>query len=135
MKASFNVTLIDLSDVIRIHYIAIDRFGGRHGIHDQKLLESAINHSWMIIAFGDNDDIELYNLAAAYFFHIIKNHPFIDGNKRTGLMTAVEFMYKNGFELESEFEDLYKLALDTAASHIPEKEIAIFFKKIMKKIA
>jgi death-on-curing protein len=134
MRQPIFIIFISLSDVIRIHDMVISQFGGRRGIHNLGLLESAINHPWMIIEFGSDEDHEIPNLAAAYFFHIIKNHPFIDGNKRTGLLMALEFMYRNGFELEENFEGLYQLALDTATSKINEKEVAAFFKRTMKKI-
>jgi death-on-curing protein len=137
MKPYLFVIFMSLDDVIRIHDMVINRFGGRPDIHDQKLLESAVNHLWMIIEFGSEEDHEIYNLAAVYFYHLIKNHPFVDGNKRTGLMTTLEFFYRNGFESTPHFEDLYEvlyqLAIDTAASRVKKEDIASFFKKIMKK--
>lgn len=83
---------------------------------------------------GSKQDQKNHTLAAAYFFHIIKNHPFVDGNKRTGLMTALEFIDRNGFECNASDEKLYKLSLDTAVSQINKEKIAVFFKKYMKKI-
>jgi death-on-curing protein len=139
MKIFSAISFVSLSEVIDIHEYVINRFGGRAGIHDQRLLESAINYPLMMIEFGDEEDCEEYNLAAAYFFHIIKNHPFLDGNKRTGLMTALDFFDRNGFvALEKKkpeylFEELYELALNTAMSQVHEKEIAAFFRKIIKK--
>ncbi len=133
MRPYFFVIFMSSSDVIRIHDMVINRFGGRLGIHDQRLLESAINHPWMIIKYGNDEEHQISNLAAAYFFHIIKNNPFIDGNKRTGLLTTLDFLYQNGFELDDNL-DLYQLSLDTAASHLNEKEIAILFKKAIKEI-
>jgi death-on-curing protein len=129
MRPSLLLFLLGPSDVIRIHEMVINRFGGRAGIHSYGLLESALNHPLMIIEFGNDEDHEISNLAAAYFFHIIKNHPFIDGNKRTGLLSAIEFIYRNGLEVEANFDDLYQLALDTAASKIKEKEVTAFFNK------
>ena len=134
MRFDSFIIFMSYSEIVYIHNTAITRFGGRHGIHDKNLLESAINHPEMMIEFGNDEDYKIHNLAAGYFFHIIKNHPFIDGNKRTGLLTALEFMYRNGFELKTNFQDLYQLALETASSQISEKEVAIFFKKVMKKI-
>lgn len=134
MRFDSFIIFMSYSEIVHIHNTAIIRFGGRRGIHDKGLLESAINHPEMMIEFGNDEDYKIHNLAAGYFFHIIKNHPFIDGNKRTGLLTALEFMYRNGFELKTNFQDLYQLALETASSQISEKEVAIFFKKVMKKI-
>lgn len=72
-------------------------------------------------------------MAATYFFHIIKNHPFIDGNKRTGLLTAIKFLTINGYKIdmsdESIYDNLYQIAIDTAASQKNKDDIANFFKK------
>ncbi len=128
MKSYSLIILMNCEEVLAIHNNVISRFGGRPGIHDRGLLDSAVNHPWMIIKYGAPEEHEIYNLATAYFFHIIKNHPFIDGNKRTGLLTALEFLYQNGFELNISNDDLYQLALDTASSNINETEVAIIFK-------
>lgn len=126
-------------EVIRIHDSLIKEFGGRSGISSmgQGLLESAINQPLNIWFYETRNNRKIYNLAAAYFYHIIKNHPFIDGNKRTGLLTAVEFIYNNGYELKKQYrdmDDLYELAIDTASSKLTVEDIAIFFKKAIKKI-
>lgn len=124
-------------EVIRIHDSLIKEFGGRHGILNMGLLESAINQPLNIWLYDNRNNHKIYNLAAAYFYHIIKNHPFIDGNKRTGLLTAVEFIYNNGYELKKQYRDmdnLYQLAIDTASSKLTTKDIANFFKKAIKKI-
>ena len=55
----------------------------------------------MILAYGNLEEQEITYLAAVYFFHIIKNHPFIDGNKRTGLLTALKFLAQNGYDIEN----------------------------------
>lgn len=134
MKRQFFVVLVSASDVVRLHDMAIKRFGGASGIMDVGKLESAVNHPLMIIEFGEEWEREIPYLAAVYFFHIIKNHPFLDGNKRAGLLAAVEFLSRNGFELEADFDELYQLALDTAVSRVNKKEIADFFKKAITKI-
>lgn len=75
---------LNIEDVIRMHDKVIDEYGGKAGIHNKGLLESAITHPWRIMEYGNAKDRAIYNLAAAYFYHLIKNHPFLDGNKRTG---------------------------------------------------
>lgn len=129
--------LVSSSEVEKIHEMIIDRLGGRKGIHSVALLESAINHPLMVIEYGNDQDCEIHNLTAVYFFHIIKNHPFVDGNKRTALLTALTFIDRNGFECTGEwsslYDSLYELALDTASSRRTIEEIGIFFMGIMKK--
>lgn len=137
MKTSSLIVIKSADDVIRIHDKVVQQFGGRPGVLNRGLLESAINHPQHILLYGSKEDCKIYNIAAAYFFHIIKNHAFIDGNKRTGLLTAIEFIYNNGYELKKqdcEFDDLYSLAINTASSNISFKEISQFFKKNIKLI-
>lgn len=86
MKQYKSIILLDIDDVIRIHDDVINNYGGRSGIRDHGLLESAVNHAWLHIEFGDVKDQGIAHFAAIYLFHIIKNHPFVDGNKRTGLL-------------------------------------------------
>lgn len=131
------VSFKSAEEVIRIHDSLIQEFGGRSGILNMGLLESAINQPFNIWLYETRNNRKIYNLAAAYFYHIIKNHPFIDGNKRTGLLTAVEFIYNNGYELKKQYrdmDDLYELAIDTASSKLTTEDIAIFFKQAIKKI-
>jgi len=79
---------LGLGEVMEIHRDQIERYGGRPGIRDMGLLQSAV--SMPAVGFGDyylHSDI--YEMAGAYLFHIIRNHPFVDGNKRTGAIAAV----------------------------------------------
>jgi death-on-curing protein len=76
----------------------------------------------------------VYEMAAAYWVHIIRNHPFIDGNKRTGVMSAIVFLRINGYQLAEEQDinqqnKLYKLAIKTTTSQITVKTVARFLKK------
>lgn len=135
MSFDFCVFLINTADAVRLHDMVIARFGGALGIRDIKLLESALDQPLKAIDYGENSEREFAYLAAIYFFHIIKNHAFIDGNKRTGLLVATTFLGRNGFVLDMEFDILYDLALKTAESHKDNKrEIAEIFKSCMKKI-
>ena len=132
------IKFLDVEDVVTIHDIAIKRLGGKNGIHSIGLLESAINHPRMIEKFGTPDEHSIDNLATAYFYNIIKNHPFIDGNKRTGLLSALAFLSQNGFHVKEElfteiYDDLYDLALATASSQVTREEIVIFFKNVIEK--
>ena len=137
MKRYLSYVFMDIEDAIRIHNAVIDNYGGRAGIHNKGLLESAIAHPWRIMEYGDASDCKIHNLAAIYFYHIIKNHPFIDGNKRTGLLTTIEFLDRNRYELKKQHRDLdslYQLAIDTASSKLTPQDIALFFKKAIKKV-
>jgi death on curing protein len=129
-----NIKLISIVQVCQMHDQAVQKYGGRLGIHDQGLLESAVNHPAMILEYGNIEEQELTYLAAIYFFHIIKNHPFIDGNKRAGLLTALQFLAQNNCEFinnKNLYDDLYQLAIDAAMSCVNTEDIAKYFKKFL----
>lgn len=89
---------LTLAEVLRFHEYQIKRFGGEAGLRDSGLLESAIAQPQVSYA-GQWLHGDLYTMAAAYAFHICKNHPFIDGNKRTALAAALVFLEINGVAL------------------------------------
>lgn len=99
--------------------------GGALGIRDSGLLDSALARPLQKQAYGEPD---LFDLAAAYLFGILKNHPFIDGNKRTGLATADLLLYFNGYSLETEQEDIIQLVLMVSTSEIDEHGASAFFR-------
>lgn len=134
MKPYLFVILITVDDAIRLHTMVIDRFGGLSGIRDIRLLESALDQPLKIIDYGEEQETQFEYLAATYFFHVIKNHAFIDGNKRTGLLIATTFLARNGFVLNMDFDTLYQLALETAESRAQKQDIAALFKAGMKQI-
>ena len=85
---------LGLSEVIEIHRDQIQRYGGMAGIRDIKLLKSSV--AMPAIGFGEcYAHGDLFEMAAAYLFHIIKNHPFLDGNKGTGTVVSIVFLAMN----------------------------------------
>ena len=86
---------LTLAEVIEIHADQIRRYGGRAGLRDLALLESALAQPEASFA-GEWLHGDLYAMAAAYAYHLCQNHPFIDGNKRTGLAAALVFLELNG---------------------------------------
>lgn len=111
-----NTKFLTLKQVLRLHDQSIHRFGGSHGMRDQGALESALAQPEM--GFGGTYVHEsIYDKAAAYIFHVVKNHPFVDGNKRTGFGCADVFLRINGHPLLPEHkESLAQLILDVAES-------------------
>ena len=111
------------SAVLALHDRAIEEHGGLAGIREHRLLESALARPRQIFAYGDNPNI--VELAAAYTTGIVRNHPFVDGNKRTAFLVAVEFLYNNGYHLANlggEVEAMVALA----DGSISEAEFAAF---------
>ena len=86
---------LDIDDVLAIHERQIKRFGGLKGVREIGLLESAIAQPRAQFG-GEFLHADLHAMAAAYLYHIVRNHPFLDGNKRTGFIVAAVFLALNG---------------------------------------
>lgn len=98
------------------------------GIQSEALLESAMMEPRA--SFGKQYLYEnLFEMAAAYTYHIIKNHPFIDGNKRAGILIGITFLNLNGIEINASDNKLYQLTIDIASSKKNKKQISRFLKK------
>jgi death-on-curing protein len=121
------IYFLTLADVKMIHADQIRRYGGMQGIRDINLLDSALNYPQ---ATFDQQYVhpDIYHMAAAYAFSLIKNHPFLDGNKRTGILVALLFLAYNDINLNANQEELYDLTMQIAESKISEEDIALFFK-------
>ena len=112
---------IDLPEVLAIHARQLDDHGGALGLRDPELLESALARPRQRHAYGDPD---VFDLAAAYTAAIIANHPFVDGNKRTGFVVGVLFLELNGPTLTASETDATRAVLDLAAGEINENQFA-----------
>ena len=119
---------LTVEQVLAIHGLMIEEFGGAPEVRDHGLLESAV--CMPQAKFGGRYLHKgLPAMAAAYFFHLCKNHPFIDGNKRTALTAAEVFIELNKRRLAATNEQLEKLTLGVADSSIDKETITKFFKK------
>ena len=120
-------TFLDLAQVIAIHRDQIERYGGRPGIRDLGLLEAAVA---MPSATFDGDYLhrDLFEMAAAYLFHIVQDHPFVDGNKRTGTVAAVVFLALNGIEFDADEDALVDAVMSVASGRPGKAEVAEFFR-------
>src|SRR4030065_1215425 len=92
------ITFLTLVEVVEIHSDQIQHYGGSEGIRDMNLLSSAVAMPYASFS-GMFLHSDLHEMAAAYAFHICQNHPFVDGNKRTALASALLFLALNGFSL------------------------------------
>jgi death-on-curing protein len=98
-------------------------YGGKDGVRDIGLLQSAIAQPSMGIE-GSYFHSDLYAMAAAYLFHISRNHPFIDGNKRTALACCLVFLDYNDIEIETKPKNLEELTMQAAQGLIDKDQIA-----------
>lgn len=116
-----------LDDVLRIHADQIERYGGSHGVRDPGLLSSAVDMPRAGFG-GEYMHPTLFDMAAAYLFHIVQNHPFIDGNKRAGTAAALVFLDMNGVEVEITDEALVDHVLAVAQGLMDKPAIAEFLR-------
>ena len=107
--------------VLHVHERQIVRFGGAAGIRDEGLLDSALARPLNAFAYGNPD---LFELAGAYAGGIVQNHPFVDGNKRTGFVAAVLFLHGNGFDLDAPEAEAVVMTLGLAAGEVGEEGYA-----------
>jgi death-on-curing protein len=122
------ITYLTVSDVMVIHQRMISEFGGDPGLRDRGLLESAV--SMPRATFGGVQLHEnISDMAAAYHFHLCKNHPFIDGNKRVAVAVAEILLLINGNELVASDQELEQLTMDVASGVLSKDEVLAFFAK------
>jgi death on curing protein len=112
----------DVVDVEILHAEVIDRIGGSHGIRDRGALESAVAQPQM--AFGGDDlYASVEEKVTALCFSLVKNHPFIDGNKRVGHAAAEFFLLINGSKLQGVEEEHERIILELAAGELSREEL------------
>jgi len=117
---------LTLDQVLRLHSRLITAYGGADGTRDMGLLVSALSQP--SASFGGQPlHVDLFEMAAAYLFHIVSNHPFIDGNKRTGSASTIVFLELNGFELMADEEGLVDITIAVASGEAQKAEVAAFF--------
>lgn len=128
---SLDPIFLDVGDVLAIHRRGLDRFGGSDGVREPKLLDSAVAQPRATFggAFLHED---LFQMAAAYLFHLVKNHPFVDGNKRAGLAAALVFLDLNGHPINQPTMTLYDLTNGVASGTVEKAEVAEVFRKLAK---
>ena len=117
------ITFLTLAEVLDIHADQIERYGGSSSIRHINLLSSAVA---MPYAFFQDKFLhtDLFEMAAAYAFHISQNHPFIDGNKRTALATALVFLELNGISISDPEGKLYDAMISLASGNLDKAGFA-----------
>jgi death-on-curing protein len=109
---------IEARDVIAIHDRLLALHGGAAGLRDRGLLESAVARPRQHHAYADSPDI--IEMAALYTACVVRNHPFVDGNKRTGFLIGVLFLELNGFEFKANEEGATQAVTSLAGSTLDE---------------
>jgi death on curing protein len=114
---------LSLDEVLEIHENQLALYGGRPGLLSLPLFESATAQPKATFG-GQLLLTDLFEMAAAYLFHIVQNHPFQDGNKRVGAVAAIVFLMTNGQDILLSNDELETLVLDTATGKLNREEIA-----------
>ena len=113
-------------ECLAMHEKLLDRFGGLRGIRDEGLLDSALNKPRHQFAYANPS---VFELAASYAIGIVKNHPFLDGNKRAGFVAAALFLETNGYCFQTPQEEVVLQTLALAAGEATEAEYAAWLEK------
>jgi len=117
--------------LIAIHEEQLAEHGGAAGLRDEGLFESAIARPRQLASYGNPD---VADLAAAYAFGLIRNHPFIDGNKRTGFVAAQLFLRLNGQRINAPHADCVLTTLSLAAGQLDEPALAAWLRRHLQAL-
>jgi death-on-curing protein len=122
---------LELAEALAIHNDQIRRYGGREGIRDLELLQSALAMPAATFS-GKLLHADLPEMAAATLFHIVRDHPFIDGNKRTGTVAALVFLLLNGCAFNAPESKLVETVVAVASGSLSKAELTLFFRRWTK---
>ncbi|MEX2115797.1 MAG: type II toxin-antitoxin system death-on-curing family toxin [Bacteroidota bacterium] len=126
------VRFIPKEVVLIIHSDLLQRYGGRPGLRDPGLLDSALAQP-MITVGGRYANKTLFDKAATYGFHVCKNHPFVDGNKRVAFVLMDVFLQENGWDLSAPEEDAYTVMMALASGQFTKPQLSGWLKKHSSK--
>ena len=122
------IKFLDKETILYFHADQIKKYGGSYGVRDDNLLESALAQPQATFK-GEYLYKNIYEMASAYGYHLCKNHPFIDGNKRISLIAMYTFLYVNGYELKMDEKEIYLLIMGVANNSISKEELTEYIKK------
>jgi death-on-curing protein len=125
-------TFLTLAEVVEIHTDQIERHGGADGMRDINLLSSAVAMPYASFS-GNFLHKDVFEMAAAYAFHISQNHPFVDGNKRTALASALVFLELNGLSISDSEEKLYEAMMSLAAGGLGKETFAVILRNLQNR--
>lgn len=118
--------------VLALHEEQLVRFGGGQGLRDQGLLQSALAKAQHTHHY--DPDASIFELAACYGFGIARNHPFVDGNKRTSVLAVAVFLGLNGYDFDPDQGDEVETILKLAAGDLPQPELAKWIERNCRPI-
>jgi death on curing protein len=123
------IRFLTADEVVELHEDQIRRYGGASGLRDISLLESAVAQPTATFE-GRDLHPDLIDKAAAYAFHLCRDHPFVDGNKRVALASALVFLELNGMDVTDRRGALYNLMVEVASGRAGKPEIVEVFRRL-----
>ena len=126
------IKFLDKQTILAFHRDQVKTYGGKQGVRDEGLSESAIAQPQASFG-GEYMQETIFEMAAAYGFHICKNHPFFDGNKRTALVAVYTFLFFNGYRLQADKKSLFAVIIDLANGKLKKPELANFLEENAKE--
>lgn len=123
---------LTVDDVLQIHENQIALYGGAVGLRDAGLLASAVETA-RVTFDGQLLHSDAVEIAAAYLYHIVQNHPFIDGNKRAGAAAALTSLNLNGLQLDAPDEEFYNVVISVAQGQMSKRDVTAFLRKSVRK--
>lgn len=120
---------VSAREAIVIHALQIAEFGGRAGIRDLNMLESALARPINKYLYAAPKKLSIPHLAAVYAMSLLRNHPFVDGNKRVGLVVSAVFLEKNGFSLNASQVNAYHTFMSLADGSLKEGKLVAWYEK------
>lgn len=117
---------IDKGALVLLHDESLAEHGGRAGLRDEGLLDSALSKPLNLLAYGEPD---FADLAASYASGLAKNHPFVDGNKRAAFLAVGMFLYLNGYRLQTSQAEATLTVLGLAAGEVSESDFATWLRR------
>ena len=122
---------IDAAIALAAHNEQLAEHGGAEGVRDLNMLESALARPLNLLAYGEPDAAEL---AASYAFGIARNHPFVDGNKRTAVVVSETFLQLNGYVLGCDDVEMVQTFLALAAGELSVEQLAAWFRPHIDRV-
>jgi death-on-curing protein len=121
---------LSTEQIEKLHRESIQQFGGTLGVRDQNALESAIFHPQNVYLYGDAD---VFDISAAYAYHIAQAQAYLDGNKRTGVAAALEFLGLNGISIRVDSMPIYELMIAIAEPRATRQDLASKLRELFGK--
>ena len=114
---------VSIEDALNLHEKVIGDYGGSFGLRDRGLLDAALAAPRQTM-FGEELYPDIYSKASILLFSLVKNHVFVDGNKRTGTVVMARFLYVNNYQLTADKHSLYQFVIQVATSELDKEAIA-----------